>query len=350
MKRIGYIYEEIVSVENCKAAIISASRGKRDRENVRRILADLDFYAEDLSERLQRLNFITPYRSRVITDGLSGKERELTIPNFYPDQCAHHAIVQIIQPYIIQSSYYWSCGNIPGRGIARAAKGVSRATRKNAKQAKYCFKFDIKKFYQSIPHDGLKAALRRKFKDKNALAILDAVIDSYECGLPIGNYTSPWLAELYLQTLDRMITSSPCVKQYVRYVDDGVIIGSNKRELHKLGAEIEKHLRSLGLQLKENYQLFRISRNGRGRKIDFVGKCFGRGFATVRKRCALSFMRQSRKIQRLQAANSPISYHDAAGFLSRASCLLHTNSFGLRKKYYETVNINELKDIIRRAS
>lgn len=350
MKRIGFIYEQIVSVENCKEAIINASRHKRSRTNVKRILADIDYYAQDLSDRFQRLDFTTPYRPKVIVDGLSGKKREIMIPSFYPDQCAHHAIMQILRPIFMRSSYYWSCGNMPRRGISRAAKGVSRATTRDAEHAKYCFKYDIKKFYPSIPHDKLKEKLRRKFKDKKALDILFIVIDSHKQGLPIGNYTSPWFAEFYLQSLDRFVTEQDGVRHYVRYVDDGVIVGSNKRKLHKAAKEIMQYLCLLGLKIKENYQLFKVYKNGIGRKIDFVGRCFAVGFATIRKRRALAYMRQSRRIQKAQARKQEISFKEASGFISRSSCMLYTNSFGLRKKYYETVNINDLKNIIRRAS
>lgn len=169
MKRFGFLYEKIVSVENCKQAIINASKHKRKRKVVKEINDNLDYYAKDLSERLIRLDFLTPYRTRIIKDGLSGKERELQIPSFYPDQCAHHAIVQILQPIFMKSSYHWSCANIPNRGIDHACKGVERATMRDIKHAKYCVKMDISKFYPSIPHDKLKARLREKIKDEKAL-------------------------------------------------------------------------------------------------------------------------------------------------------------------------------------
>lgn len=363
MKRIGYIYEKIVSVENCKEAILNASKHKCSRKNVQRILDNIDFYADDLSIRLQTLDFVTPYRRKEIVDGLSGKHREIMIPNFYPDQCAHHAIIQIIQPHIIKSSYYWSCGNFPGRGISRAAKGVHRAVSRDTKNARFCFKFDVKKFYPSISHDVLKETLRRKFKDERALELFDVIIDSHYPGLPIGNYTSPWFAELYLQKMDRQITRFHCVFHYVRYVDDGVVIGKNKRKLRKVIVSIQYALNAVSLRLKENYQLFFIFRNKRGRKIDFVGRCFGikmvktkrpkrmlRGFSTVRKRRALVFMRQSRKLQKKQRENLPITFKEASSFISRSSCLFHTDSFEFRKKYYDTVNVKMLKNIIRRMN
>lgn len=355
MKRFGFLYEQIVSEENCKLAIINAAKHKKKRKNVMKVMNNLDFYAKDLSERLVRLDFTSPYRTRIIKDGLSGKERELQIPAFYPDQCAHHAIIRVLQPHILKSSYYWSCANLPGRGIDRASKGVTRATIKDQKRAKYCVKCDIQKFYPSIPHDKLKAFLRRKIKDKRAIELLDVIVDSFDHGLPIGNYTSPWLAEWYLQSLDRVVKNCG-VRHYIRYADDTVLIDSNKRKLRRALKAMMAECDRLGLQLKGNYQLFRVTlaqkerKHRHGRKIDFVGKCFALGYTTVRKKRALVFMRQSRHIQKLQAQGIPIPRKTAAGFLSRSSCLRKANTFGLRKKYYETVNIKQLKEVVRRES
>lgn len=355
MKRIGFIYEQIISVDNCRLAILSASQHKRKRKQVQKVNEHLEEYANDLSKRLANLNFITPYRKRIVRDGLSGKEREIQVPNFYPDQCAHHAIVQIVQPIILKSSYYWSSANIPKRGIDHARRGVERATRFDPKHAKYCVKMDIKKFYPSIPHDRLKERLASKIKDQKALKILNVVIDSHEQGLPIGNYTSPWLAELYLQPLDHFIKQKLKVKHYVRYADDLVLIGNNKRKLHKAMNEILEFLDEIGLNARKDRQLFLIQRNSkskhkRGRKIDFVGSCFGIQTTTVRKRRALAFMRQSRQIQKLQHKGQPISYKTASGFLSRSTCLKDTDSRALREKYYDTVNIRRLKEVIRDES
>lgn len=360
MKRIGFLYEQIVSEENCRLAIINAAKHKKKRKNVQKVMDNLDFYAKDLSERLVRLDFTSPYRTRIIKDGLSGKERELQIPAFYPDQCAHHAIVQVLQPLIMKSSYHWSCANIPNRGIDRAAKGVERATVRDIKHAKYCVKMDIHKFYPSIPHDKLKDYLSRKIKDKKALGIIHVVIDSYhslpEHGIPIGNYTSPWLAEFYLQPLDYFIKQTLGVRYYIRYADDLVLIDSNKRKLRKALYAVIAFVEELGLEIKHDYQLFRIQRNcksrtnRRGRKIDFVGRCFGIKVTTIRKRRALALMRQSRYIQKIQRTNGVVSFRMAAGFLSRCSCFKHTDSLGMKKKYYDTVKIKKLKEVVRNES
>lgn len=221
---------------------------------------------------------------------------------------------------------------------------------RDLKHARYCVKLDIHKFYPSIPHDKLKARLREKIKDEKALRLIDTVIDSHSPGIPIGNYTSPWLAEFFLQPLDWYIKQTLGIRHYVRYADDLVLIDSNKRKLRKALYAVMEFVKELGMELKPDYQLFRIQQNGRGRKIDFVGRCFGRGFTTIRKRRALALMRQSRFIQKLQRLNRPIPYKVAAGFLSRSACFKHTNSYGMKQKYYDTVNIKKLKEVVSNES
>lgn len=351
MKRTGYIYEELISLDNCRKAIRKASKGKRKRQEVKDILDHIDEYAEDLSRRLVDLNFVTPYRTKMIKDGLSKKVRELQIPSFYPDQCAHHAIIQVLKPIIERSSYHWSCANIPNRGIDKACKGVERATIRDPKHSKYCVKMDISKFYPSVNNKVLKRRLREVIKDERALRIIETVINTHTNGLPIGNYTSPWFAEMLLQPVDRLIKQVHKVKHFVRYADDMILSDSNKRKLRRTMYDVIQFVAEMLLCIKKDYQLFLIRKNDKklkiGRKIDFVGKCFAKGYTTVRKRRALAFMRQSRFIQKLQKEHKNIRFKTAAGFISRCSCLRHTHSFGLRQKYYDTVDIKALKEVIR---
>lgn len=348
MKRVGYIYEKIISVENCRTAIINASKGKRNRKYVKCIIENLDYYAKDLSIRLQVKCFTTPYKKEIIIDGSSRKQREIQVPKFYPDQCAHHAIMLILLPYLYKCSYPYSCANIKGRGLSKAAKYMSKAMRSG--NVKYCSKYDISKFYPSVDNDILKKLFRTKIKDKKFLEILDTVVDTSK-GLPIGNYTSPWFAELYLQDLDRYIKEDLGVKYYVRYADDLVLMGRNKRKLISYEDRIINYLWcNRKLKIKDNYQTFLIYNNNRGRKIDFIGRCYGIDICTIRKRVALSIMRQSRFIRRLQAQNLPIYVKTASGFISRMSAFLFTDSYEMKKKYVYSINITKLKGVISRDS
>lgn len=345
MKRISYIYEKIVDVENCKLAIRNASKGKTKRKCVIKYLDNIDYYAEDLSHRLQELNFTSEYRLKPHKDKSSNKERTIAIPKFYPDLCAQHAINQILIYYIKRSSYYYSCANFKGRGMRRANKGNKRSMRD-----KYCLKTDIKHFYQSVDNDVLKELIRKKIKDKKAIEILDTLIDSIQ-GLPIGNYTSPQLAEWLLQHIDRVIKEKVRVKHFIRYADDKNITDNNKRRLWHAYRVLKEELAKLKLELKHNYQLFKINvkskteRVGKGRKIDFIGNCYSSDFVTIRKWTALKIMRQSRFIGKLIKRNCAICYSQASGFISRCAALFHANAFGMRKKYM--LYMKQLKEIVR---
>lgn len=348
MKRSGFLYEKIIDVENCRQAILNASKGKRDRKFVIMMLNDLDYYANDLSKRLQGLRFTSPYRMKHIKDKSSKKERVIAIPKFYPDLCSQHAINQVLIPLIEKSSYYYSCANFKGRGMKRANKGTKRAM-----NYKYCLKTDIKKFYPSIDNEKLKAFVRTKIKDQKVIAILDTLIDSTE-GLPIGNYTSPQLAEWYLQSIDRLLKEKVKVKKLVRYADDNTIGDNNKRRLHYAYRVLNEALDEKGLKLKENYQLFKIHNKeknykyGYGRKIDFIGNCYSNNYVTIRKRTALNLMKQSRLISRLMKRKCEIVFHIASGFISRCSAFKHANSYGMRKKYEKYMK--QMKKIVKENS
>lgn len=345
MKRYSHLYEKIIDYENCRKAIIDASKHKRSKAYVMEILNNIEFYTKDLQQRLINLDFVSPYRNKTIEDGLSHKKRNIQIPKFYPDQCAHHAIIRILKPIITASSYHYSCANIPGRGIDYCSKAMSKFTSSEAK-VRYCAKLDIKRFYPSVDNDVLKRSFEKRIKDKKALELIFAVIDTSK-GLPIGNYTSPWFAEVLLQPMDNYIKHELKVPYYVRYADDIVLMSRNKKKLHnqmkRLIGFVEEEL---NLEIKDNYQLFRIFNNGIGRRIDFIGKCFGIGHATIRKRRSLKIMQQSRMIQKMQKDDREISYLTASSFLSRIAVVNKSDCLSFKQKYIYSVDVNELKQII----
>ena len=192
------------------------------------------------------------------------------------------------------------------------------------------------KFYASIPHDKLKASLRRIIKDVDTLWLIDVIIDSHDEGLPIGNYTSGWFANMYLTPLDWYIKQTLKIKRYVRNMDDIVLTGPNKRKLHKAARAILEYMREeLGLKMHDNWNVFKVRREGDGKKnrpIDFVACCFCIGYTTLRKRNALALMRQSRKIQRTLKRGGKITPHVASGFSARVGQLKHYSAAGLKKE------------------
>lgn len=326
MKRVGYIYDKILDLDNIKVAIMKSSLGKRDQGRVKRIIEDIDSYALKIQTMLKNKAY-TPsdYTIKTIKDGAHAKERTIYKPNYYPDQIIHWALMLQIEPIISRGMYEYTCGSVPKRGTSFGQKTLRKWLDKDKKSTKYCLKMDISKFYPSVKNEILKRHFRRVIKDDACLWLIDTIIDSAE-GLPIGNYTSQWFSNFFLQGLDHFIKEEIRVKYYIRYVDDLVLLGSNKKKLHRAKDEIADYLISIGLSLKENWQVFRID----CRDIDFLGFRFYRDRTILRKRNALRIRRRCRKINK----KSTLNYADASAVISYWGWLKRSDSYNF---YHDTI-------------
>ncbi len=325
MKRIGYIYEKIHDLENIKLAMFKASLGKRRQIRVKKILENPDYYAR----KLQQLLIDKTYKPskpdiKTIKDGANKKERTIYKPKFYPDQIIQWALMLQVEPIIMRGMYAYSCGSVPKRGTSLGQKMIRQWMDKDKKNTKYCLKMDIKKFYPSINNEVLKRAFRKKIKDKHCLWLIDTIIDAEE-GLPIGYYTSQWFANFILEPLDHFIKENMGVKYYVRYVDDLVLLGPNKKKLRVIRKEVEKFLNSLGLILKGNWQVFHLDK----RDIDFLGFRFFRNKTILRKRNALRIRRRIKKISK----KSNISECDASAVISYWGWIKRSDSYNFYQKH-----------------
>lgn len=340
MKRIGYIYDKIYNIENIKTAIRKASLGKRTQRRVKLVLDNIDFYANEISILLQNKNYIpSPYIIKNIKDGINKKERTIYKPKFYPDQIIHWALILQIEPILMRGMYHYNCGSIPKRGSSYGKKAIEKWIRNDIKHTKYCLKTDISKFYPSINNEILKKKFCRIIKDKNCLWLIDVIIDSVS-GLPIGNYTSQWFANFFLQDLDHFIKEDLGIRYYVRYIDDFVMLDSNKRKLHRARIKIEEYLNKNDLHLKNNWQVFRVD----SRPIDFLGFKFYRNKTTLRKRNALRIKRRIRKIYN----KDKITIKDARSIVSYFGWIKNTDSyFYYNKNIKPYVSKLYIKDVIR---
>lgn len=157
MIREGYIFDKICDIDNIKNAIMNASCEKRDEPCVRRILSDIDYYAETLRNLLLTKHFKpSEYILEEIADGLSGKQRTLYKPRFFPDQCVHWALMLQVEHLFMRGMYKYNCGSIKGRGTLYAKEYTEAAIRCDYRNTKYCLKGDIYHFYQSCKHSVIK--------------------------------------------------------------------------------------------------------------------------------------------------------------------------------------------------
>ena len=341
MKRVGYVHERICDLDNIKLAIMKSSLGKRKQKRVKEIAEKIDLYAENIKQLLINKTYIpSPYVIKVIQDGASKKARTIHKPRYYPDQIIHWALMLQLQPMILKGMYKYNCGSIPGRGTSLGQKALRKWLDNDYKNTKYCLKMDISKFYPSINNQLLKDAFRRKIKDKDCLWLIDTIIDSSQ-GLPIGNYTSQWFSNFFLQGLDHYIKEKLGVKYYIRYVDDLVLLGRNKKKLHTARREIAEYLTKIGLQLKNNWQVFKVN----CRDIDFLGFRFFRNKTILRKRNALRIRRRYRKISKKRT----LSYIDACAVISYWGWIKRSNSYNFYNKYVKSVvSIKAAKKVVSR--
>jgi RNA-directed DNA polymerase len=338
------LFEKVVTIENLTAAIIHAARGKRRRAEVIKVLKDVDGHAKQLQELLLSDQY-TPcaYRQRLSTEGASGKERLITSIDFFPDQCIHWAIILVLKPVIMNSSYYYSCGCMPGRGVHHGKRAIVKWLKNDRKNTKYCAKIDIKKYYQSVGHDFVVARLKRAIKDHKMLELLIKIIRSYEPGLPIGYLTSQWLGNYMLQEIDYVVKQAIRTKYYIRYMDDMVFFGASKRKLHHTIKAVDAELNKMDLRLKGNWQVFPL----KARALDFMGFRFYRHKTTLRRSLMLRITRKVKKVSK----KGDKTFSDAAAIISYMGWIKHTDSYLLyRDRIKPYIKINRMINIVRKES
>lgn len=293
MKRVGDLFQDMVSLENLTIADCNAKKGKLKAYGVRKHLKNQENNILALREMLLNKTYKTSKYDVFTIIADNNKERTIYRLPYFPDRICHHAVMSILEPIWgnIFISNTFSC--IKGRGIHGAARKLKVAM-KSPSGNKYCLKMDIKKFYPNIDHEILKKIVRKKIKDQDVLWLLDEIIDSAD-GVPIGNYLSQFFANLYLSYFDHWIKENKGIEFYFRYADDMVILSDSKEDLHRLLNDIKEYLHiNLKLTLKANYQIFPVAARG----IDFVGYVFFHTHTLLRKTIKKKFARRVFKLNK----------------------------------------------------
>lgn len=297
MKRIGNLYNKIINIENLYLADAKARKGKTNSYGVKIHDKNKEQNIEKLHIYLKLKTYKTSnYEIFTIHEP---KERQIYRLPYYPDRIVHHAIMNVLEPIWVKTFTHNTYSCIKGRGIEGCAKQVDKIILKYKNTDLYCLKIDIKKFYPSINHDILKQIVRKKIKDKDLLWLLDEIIDSAP-GLPIGNYLSQFLANLYLSYFMHYVNEILKIDA-TEYADDICLFSGNKTTLHEALMKIKKYLISLKLEIKDNYQIFLISKNKydrHGRALDYVGYKFHKRQKLIRKSIKKNFCKRVSKLNK----------------------------------------------------
>lgn len=293
MKTYKGLWEQLISEENFREAEKKAIRGKSGQRGVRMYMKDPDGKRERLRQQLIAGEYRTgDYVAKLVWEP---KERTIYKLRFYPDRLLHHAVMNVLRPILeekfIQNSY--ACQT--GKGPLAASLKCSEMIRKS----RYCLQCDIRKFYPSINQAILSRQMHRIIADKRFMAVLDDIIFSFpgETNIPIGNYTSQWLANYYMTGLDNYILHRLKPKGYIRYNDDFLLFDNDKAKLNRCREEIRDYLqRELALEYSKA-ELFDVKQG-----VDFCGyRHFGK-YVLIRKSTANRMKRRYREIRKKMAS------------------------------------------------
>ena len=143
--------------------------------------------------------------------------------------------------------------------------------------------------------------------------------------------------------VDHFVKQELQAKYYIRYMDDIVIFGSNKRKLHRDFKKIKTYLNALHLTIKPNHQIYPLSK----RHLDFLGFRFYRTHTTLRRRNCLRIRRRAKKISK----KKKITYKDASAMISYMGWIKYSDSYQYYQKHVRPyIKINQLKEIVRNES
>jgi len=306
MKTYKNLFDSIVSFENLLLAAIKAQKAKRFRDNVACFNMNLERNLLQLQDDLRDQNYQPgEYDSFYIYQ----PKKRLISAAPYRDRVVHHALCNLIEPFFERSFIFDSYANQKGKGTHRA---VTRF-QKYLCQYKYVLKCDIKKYFPSIDHKILKENIRKKIADQKTLWLIDTIIDNSNPqekinvyfpgddlftpwerrrGLPIGNLTSQFFANVYLNDFDHFVKEKLRCKAYQRYVDDFVMLDNDKMRLKEMGKAANEFL--MGLRLSIHPKKYQIFLNNQG--IDFLGYLVFPTHIRLRKSNALRFRRRFKKM------------------------------------------------------
>lgn len=272
--RFRHTYEDIISIENLLTAWREFLRGKRKRKDVSKFSLHLMDNMIGLHQELATKTYQHgQYQAFKINDP---KQRQIHKAGV-PDRLVHHAIYRILYPYFDRKFIFdsYSCRRNKGthRALNRLRQFVRKVSKNNTRTA-WVLKCDIRKFFASIDHKILISILDRHLKDPDAVWLLKKVINSFHTdeakgkGLPLGNLTSQLLVNIYLNELDQFVKRSLKAKYYIRYADDFVTLGNNKRRLENIIPLISSFLETkLKLKLHQKKLFIKTLNSG----IDFLG-------------------------------------------------------------------------------
>ncbi len=328
------LYREICSYDNLLMAFKKARKGKTTKDYV---ITFEKYLEENLLQLRNELLFHTyrpkPLKTFILRDP---KTRKINRSAFR-DRIIHHALCNIIQPIFERSFIYDSYANRKGKGTLKAVERFHFFHRKISKhnvRTVYVLKADIKHYFETVNQSIMLSLIQKKIKDKRVLWLIKTILSNYSAatrgkGMPLGNLTSQFFANVYLNELDQLVKHILKAEYYLRYVDDFVLFHTSKEVLEEYKSKINDFLKEK-LALEIHPQKTRIIPLKRG--VEFLGLKLFFYYRRIKRK---NIRRFYLKLQgfRTQYDQKKIQYDIIYDFLEGwLTYAKHADTYNLRKK------------------
>ena len=307
MRREGYIIEEIVEQGNLEQSFDTVVRGtvrKRLAEGRWLIRHRKEFLASAREEILSgRISLMPVHREptaeeaanngcrpKAIIEG--GKERHIQI-FCMAARIKVNAVMTVVDAHLRRRFIRTTSASIKGRGMHELKAYIERDMRLDPDGMRYLYKFDIRKFYETVRQDFVMYCVRRVFKDRLLVGILDRFVRMMPQGISIGLRASQGLGNLLLSVfLDHYLKDRCGVKHFYRYCDDGVIGSGSKPYLWECRDMVHGRIEAIGQEIKKSERIFPA-----GEGLDFLGFVIYPTHSRLRKRIKQNFARKLKKVR-----------------------------------------------------
>lgn len=264
----------------------------------------------------------------------AGKLRHIQFFKKLKNSIAVHAIMSVADKHLKKRFIRTTSASIKDRGMHDLMKYIRRDMQEDPEGTRFCYKFDISKFYESVNQDFVMYSVHRVFKDKKLIAMLDNFVRIIPQGISIGLRSSQGLGNLLLSVyLDHYLKDRYGVRHFYRYCDDGVVLGKSKAELWEIRDAVHEQVEQIDLKVKANERVFPVDEG-----IDFLGYVIYPDHVLLRKRIKQKFARKmhevkSRKRRRVLIA----SFY---GMAKHADCIMLFNKLtGKKMKSFKDLNV-----------
>ena len=329
-KRINYIFKENISFTKLLEAHNKCKKNKRFKKQVIEFEMKLESNLIQIGKEL--LNDTYTFSEYFEFTIYEPKERKIKTLNYRDRVVQTWYVENFLKPYFKPNFINDSYACIEGKGTHKAVEETQIYLQKADRTYKevWILKCDIKKFFFNIDREILFNVLKRKIKDKYFLEFSKKIIfyDKEKVGIPIGNYTSQYYANIYMTKLDKYIKENLKICYYARYMDDFVLILESKEKAKGTLEKIKVFLsENLKLELNSKTAYFKQSQG-----INYCGFRIWKTHRLLREQSKKKMKRKLKNFEKLYKKGIIELPYITACINSWKGHAKHANSFHLVNK------------------